>query len=195
MKVKCDSTGIRLAVDAIKNGKVIIFPTDTVYGMGCDPFDSDAVRMIFELKHRDVSKHLPVLGYSQDVLAEIADLDESHMRLASRFWPGPLTIIAPLKDKRLQKSMGLEDKIAVRVPKNSCALEILKECKFLVGTSANVSGQNPSVDPDECFGRFEDISVFIDGGITRGSESTIVEQDGGMKILRRGAISDGELLH
>ncbi len=195
MRVKCDSNGISQAVNAVRAGKVIIFPTDTVYGMGCDPFDADAVRAVYGLKRRRACKPLPVLGYSGDDLSVIAELGEMHEKITSRFWPGPLTVVTGVRDERIRQSLGLADKIAVRVPRGRCVREILKECRLLVGTSANVSGEKPFVDPQECLQAFGQVPVFVDGGaIAGGVESTIVELDcDGVRILRKGGIA-GELL-
>lgn len=196
MKVKCDKEGINLAIKAIQNGNIIIFPTDTVYGIGCDPFNSDAIEKIYQIKKRQSNKFLPVLGYSKKILSEIVDFSEKHEKIVSKFWPGPLTIITKVKDEKIKKSLKLDNKIAVRVPKNDCALEILKKCKFLVGTSANISGQNSFVDPQKCSEQFNDVSIFVDGGkIISSGESTIIELDGNeIRIIREGEISKEEIL-
>lgn len=196
LKVNCDSEGIREAVKAVCDGKVIIFPTDTVYGMGCDPFNAKAVKEIFQIKQRNTSKPLPVLGYSKNELEKIAVLDKSHKNMIEKFWPGPLTIITKIKDAKLKESMNLDEKIAVRVPENKCVLQVLKGCKLLVGTSANMSGQKPFVNSNECFAQFKDIPVFVDGGdITSFGESTIIEIQGDdLRIIRQGKITKQELL-
>jgi len=196
LKVKCDFKGINQAVKAIRNGEVIVFPTDTVYGIGCDPFNSTAVERIYNLKQRKISKALPILGYSNNELSVIAELNEKHEKIISELWPGPLTIITKIKDERLKKCLKLEDKIAIRVPQNNCALEILKKCKLLVGTSANISGQKSFDNPEECFGQFKDVPIFVDGGkIINSVESTIIELEGNnVNILREGKITKEELL-
>ena len=195
MKVKCDLNGIEQAVEAINSGKVIVFPTDTVYGMGCDPFNFAAVETIYKIKKRDISKALPILGYSKEDIREIAEINNQYEKIIEKFWPGPLTIITKIKNKKLKDSLKLQEKIAVRIPQNDCTLKILKKCKFLVGTSANLSGQKSFVESEECFEQFKDIPIFVDGGkIISSGESTIIElEDNEVKIIRQGEISKEEL--
>ena len=196
LNVSCDPKGIELAHKSIKNGEVVIFPTDTVYGIGCDPLNSEAVMKIYNIKNRDPTKLLPVLGYSKKELENIAFFDEQSNKIAENFWPGPLTLILKLKDKKFKKTMNLSDKIAVRVPNNGCILSILEKCKYLVGTSANTSGSDPFIDPEECMKNMKQYDVFIDGGkiLSRG-ESTIVEIEcNKVKIHRVGSITKEEIM-
>lgn len=196
MIVSCDHDGIILASNAVKNGGIVVFPTDTVYGIGCDPYNEKAVRMIYRIKGREGSKQLPVLGFSIYDISKIAILDELSERLAARFWPGPLTLILDVKEEQISKSLGLDKKIAVRVPNHPCTSKLLKECKLLVGTSANLSGQPSSADSRDIAGKLEGFDVLLDGGrITDPVESTIVEVVGeNLRIIRHGKISEKELL-
>ena len=195
LKVKCDYDGIKMASSIIQQGGIAVFPTDTVYGIGCNPFDRKAVERVYSIKSRDKSKPFPILTYSLETAEKIAKFDKYSRELAKRFWPGPLTILVKLTDQDLQKSLDLTDKIALRVPKHNCALELLKKCQFLVGTSANKSGYNSFIDPQKCFDNIEGFDVFIDGGkITSNSESTIIEiVNNRIKILRKGALDKEEL--
>ena len=124
MKVNCDDKGIAEASDTIRDGGVVIFPTDTVYGIGCDPYDEKAVEKIYKIKSRDSSKPLPVLVHSMEVASKIAEFDKHSEKLARNFWPGPLTLILKLTDKRLVKSLNIDKKIALRVPNNRCVLRL-----------------------------------------------------------------------
>lgn len=194
MRVACDAEGVRRAAGAVRAGGVIVFPTDTVYGVGCDPFNAAAVAGVYRLKGRPASRPAPVLGGSAEELAGIAGLGPAHMRLAGRFWPGPLTIVAPLRDARLRASMGLSDTVAVRAPGGRCAQALLAECGLLVGTSANASGGAPHADPGACFAEMGGADVFVDGGRAPGSESTIAELAGGRaRVLREGAVPREEV--
>jgi len=196
LKVTCDKEGIEKASKIINQGGIVVFPTDTVYGIGCDPYNKDSVRKIYEIKSRKISKPFPVLVYSKDIAERIAFFDEFTKKIVERFWPGPLTVILKLTDENLKESLNITDKIAIRVPNHKCTLELLKKCNFLVGTSANISGHSSFTNPDECFNNFRKYDVFVDGGIiTSKSESTIIEiENEEIKIIREGALSHEEIL-
>ena len=93
MKVNCDNDGIKKVVEIFKNGGVIVFPTDTVYGIGCDPYNENAVKKIYEIKSRDKIKSLPVLAYSIDIVKQIVMMDKLTEKIVEKYWPGPLTLI------------------------------------------------------------------------------------------------------
>ena len=196
MKVNCDKEGIEKASQIINQGGVAVFPTDTVYGIGCNPYNKDSVRKIYEIKSRDISKPLQVLVYSKEIAEKIAFFDEFTKKIVEKFWPGPLTVILKLTDESLKRSLNVTDKIAIRVPNHKCTLEILKNCNFLVGTSANISGHSSFTNPDECFNNIQKYDVFVDGGtITSKAESTIIEiENEQIKIIREGALSHEEIL-
>ena len=195
MIVTCDPSGIKMAVTTIRNGGLVVFPTDTVYGLGCDPRNQKAVQSIFKIKKRKESKQLPVLGYSKKEISKIAVFDDTSIKIADRFWPGQITLVLKLKDEEIKKSMNFDDKIAVRVPNHPCALSLLKECKLLVGTSANFSGLPAFSDSKKVLESFSGYDVFLDGGIISNTvESTIVEVvNGKLKILRQGNVTKKEL--
>lgn len=186
MKVNCDSDGIQKARNVIKEGGIVIFPTDTVYGIGCDPFNKVSVEKIYRIKKRDKKKALPILTYSIDFASEIVEFDKLSKTIAQKFWPGPLTLILKLKDRKLKESLGIEEKIAIRVPDNQCLLSILKESKFLVGTSANMSGEKAYTKAQDCYAKFADFDIFVDGGdIDNKGESTILEIENKTLIIHR----------
>jgi L-threonylcarbamoyladenylate synthase len=196
MILPCDERGIRATNESIKKGGVVVFPTDTVYGIGCDLYNKDAVNKIFKIKGRDKTKQFPVLAYSKNEIKEIAFLDESSEKIADKFWPGPLTIILKVKDKKIQESLGLQENIAVRVPNHPCILALLKECKLLVGTSANFSGQPSFNDSKRIIDRFVGYDILLDGGkIVDPGESTIIQFEGNkLKIVREGKIKSESLV-
>lgn len=195
MRVSCDSKGISIAIRTIKRGGCVVFPTDTVYGLGCDPYNSNSVKLVYSIKKRDKEKLVPVLGYSKKELLEIAFFNDIANKLAEKFWPGQLTMVLNLKDEKLKNSLKLDKKIAVRVPNNQCILSILKKCKVVVGTSANLSGTQSFTNPDECMKQISNYDLFVDGGIIPNcGESTVVEIDKELKILREGMISKKEIM-
>jgi len=195
LKISCNEADIQIASKAVNNGAIVVFPTDTVYGLGCDPYNHDAVISIYEIKKRNKTKPFPIIGYSKKELEKIAEFNTLEEKIAEKFWPGPITLLLKVKDKEIQKSLELDEKIAVRVPNNQCVLALLKECKLLVGTSANVSGTASFNDPKECSRNLSGYDLFIDGGIISSQgESTIVEiEDGNVRVLRKGSIPEEEI--
>lgn len=195
MKVSCNKNGIRIATESIKNGGIVVYPTDTVYGIGCDPYNENAVKRIYQIKNREAGKPFPILGESKEALSKIVVFDRISEKLANTFWPGQLTMILELRDLKLKKSLDLGNKIAVRVPSNNCILGMLRECKLLVGTSANYSGHGSFMDPNKCELKNNDYDVFVDGGIIEShGESTIIElEDDRIIIHRQGSISRDNL--
>ena len=195
MKVDCNDEGIRKAVEIIENGGVIIFPTDTVYGIGCNPYDANAVKKIYEIKSREKIKSLPVLASSIQIVKQISIIDEFTENIIKKYWPGPLTLILKLKDQKLKKSLNLEEKIAIRIPNSECTLKLLKECNFLVGTSANVSGDSSFTDPQKCIENLKNYDAFVDGGtITSKGESTIIEiENEKIHVIREGALKKEDI--
>ncbi len=195
MKVNCDNDGIKKVVKIFKNGGVIVFPTDTVYGIGCDPYNENAVKKIYEIKSRDKIKSLPVLAYSIDIVKQIVMIDKLTEKIVEKYWPGPLTLILKLKDQKLKKSLNLEEKIAIRIPNSECTLKLLKECNLLVGTSANVSGDSSFTDPQKCIENLKNYDAFVDGGtITSKGESTIIEiENEKIHVIREGALKKEDI--
>ena len=196
MKVNCQDKGIKKAVEIIENGGVIIFPTDTVYGIGCNPYDANAVKKIYEIKSREKIKSLPVLVSSIEIVKQISIIDEFTEKIIKKYWPGPLTLILKLKDKNLKESLNLEDKIAVRIPNSVCTLKLLNKCNLLVGTSANVSGDSSFTDPQECMKNVKNYDIFVDGGtITSKGESTIIEiENEKIHVIREGALKKEDIV-
>lgn len=181
----------------IKTGGVIVFPTDTVYGIGCNPYLEDAVERIFEIKGRNKVNPFPILASNLQDIEKIALLGKIGKRLAKIFWPGALTIISTLIDTRIStKVTAGKTTVGVRVPNNKCTVALLKHCKYLVGTSANKSGEIPSNSISEVIlSSLRGFDAILDGGnIGHGSASTILDLSGRVpKIIREGAISSEEI--
>jgi len=196
LKIKCDKEGIIKAIDIIKNGGVVIFPTDTVYGIGCNPYNKEAIQRIYKIKSRESVKQLPILAFSKKIVEKIVEFDRNSEKIAQKVWPGPLTLILKLTDEKIKSSLNMADKIAVRVPNHQCILELLKKCELIIGTSANISGTGPFRNPKECYENLHGYDVFLDGGIiTSNGESTIIEfEDGELKIHRQGVLTREDIL-
>lgn len=196
LKVDCDKEGIEKTFQVIKKGGIVVFPTDTVYGIGCNPYNANAVEKIYEIKSREKIKSLPVLAYSLDTVKEIARIDAFTEKIIKKYWPGPLTLILELTDKKLKKSLNLDNKIAVRIPDSKCTLKLLEKCRLLVGTCANISGSPSCTDPKECLKNITNYDVFLNGGtITSKGESTIIEiENEEIKIIRKGVLKKEEIM-
>ena len=188
--VSCDKKGIEKIVTAYRNGEIIAFPTDTVYGLGCDPFNSKSTSKIFELKNRDGEKKFPILGISKNELEKIVEFNSNANKIAERFWPGQVTLLLPIR-KDIVDKIENNGKLAVRVPGNECVLSILKHCKLIVGTSANISGEKSILDSTELKIKLPNVDVLVDGGkIVSSGESTIIDfVNGELKMIREGSVS------
>lgn len=175
----------------VRSGGVVVFPTDTVYGIGCDPYNDSAVKRVFSIKGRTQGKSLPVLAGNIGDAERIVSLGPAGKRLAERFWPGALTIVAPLKDIKMSPSVTAGKRnLAVRVPANKCTLRLLEKCRYLVGTSANLSGRGAPKDAQSVsLSGFD--AMLVDKEPLGGRESTVVDVSGGaIEILRQGALSE-----
>jgi len=192
--VTCNEEGISQIIEAYQNGQIIAFPTDTVYGLGCDPLNKDSVSRIYELKKRSGKKRFPILGFSKKDLEKIVEFNPKAEKISERFWPGQVTLLLPIR-KEISKQIENNGKLAVRVPNNECVLSILKQCKLIVGTSANISGEKSILDPNECRMRLPEIDVLVDGGrIKSHGESTIIDfVDDEINIIRDGSVSKDEI--
>ena len=190
MKMDCNEKGIEKTWQVIKKGGIAIFPTDTVYGIGCNPYNINAVKKIYEIKSREKIKSLPVLAYSLDIVKEITCIDPFTEKIIKKYWPGPLTLILKLTDEKLKKSLKLDKKIAVRIPDSKCTLKLLEKSGLLVGTSANISGNPPFTNPIECLKNIKNYDIFLNGGIiTSKGESTIIEiENEKIKMIREGIL-------
>jgi len=195
MSLPCNDSEIKNAYEIIQKGGVVAFPTDTVYGIGCDPRNRGAVNRIYTVKGREKTKHLPVLAYSKKDIEDIAFFDEISEKIADKFWPGPITLILKVKDKKIEETLDLKGKVAVRVPNHPCILALLEKCRLLVGTSANFSGQSSFNNSSELAEKFSGYDLLLDGGqIANSCESTIVEVIGNeLKIVREGKIKSESL--
>lgn len=180
------------AVQAIREGFVVGLPTDTVYGVGADPVNPDAVERLFDLKGRPEDKPIGLLVASVDQAAEIVELGEDARELATRHWPGALTLVmvprVVLSDwvgHRQRRTVG------VRVPDHRLALELLEVTGPLAVTSANWSGEPETmndIDAREVFG--DDVAVYLEGAAPGGVASTVVDTTGStFTVLRQGPIS------
>ena len=172
--VKVDPANPRMseieeAVSLLKAGELVAFPTDTVYGLAADVFNDEAVRKIFAVKERDTDKPLQVLiARKIDLNAIARDRTEALDRLASEFWPGPLTVVMPARDDFPRQVRCGRETIGVRMPSNPIALRLIEHFGAPVAaTSANISGQRDPMTAGEVMQYLGGkISLILDGGPT-----------------------------
>lgn len=182
---------IKEAAEAVKNGGLIVYPTETVYGLGCDPFNVSAVKRLIKAKGaRD--KPLPILAHTVHDVKRVAKLTEKGEELGRKFWPGPLTLILPRKDLPDIVTLGSAT-VGVRIPKNSVALKLLEfSGGLLVGTSANKTGALSSSTALEAYKQLKDeVDVVLDGGVVEfGVSSTVIDLTSkDPKIIRKGPLT------
>ena len=184
------------ALAVLKRGGLVAFPTDTVYGVGALAFDENAIASIYAAKDRPVEKAIPILIGEADELDKVGiDIPAAARRLASRFWPGPLTILVP-KRTDLPESVSATATVGVRVPDHQVARALLRVAGPMAVTSANISGGQSPVSAQEVFEQLGGrIPLIIDGGKTPGGvPSTLVDcTTPELRILREGPIRLEEL--
>lgn len=179
------------AAAAIERGELVVYPTETVYGLGADALDADAVERAYAAKGRDRSKPMSLGVPDVDTALDYVhtgDREEAFMR---EFLPGPVTVVCEKRDVVPDALVGGRDRVGIRVPDHDLALDFLAEAGTPVtATSANRSGQPSVRDPDDLDPDFrEQVSVVIDGGETKGVESTVVDVAQGI-VHRPGATAD-----
>lgn len=178
------------AADAVREGNAVVYPTETVYGLGADATDADAVERVFDLKGRPRENPLSLGVESVDAALDYTRPTESEERFMRRFLPGPVTVVVERRSTLPDALTAGRDRVGVRVPDHETALELLDRTPPLTATSANRSG-SPSVtrvaDLDDWIR--DGVAAVVDGGETPGTESTVVDPGRGV-IHRRGAMAD-----
>jgi L-threonylcarbamoyladenylate synthase len=185
---------IASAVAALKGGEVVVFPTETLYGLGADALNEAAVEKVFRLKGRDPAAPIPVLAANEAMLGQLVDtIPPLARRLMQRFWPGPLTLVLRARahvPKPLKNDSG---GIGVRISSQPIAMQLIQALdRPVTATSANPSGKEPARTLLQAQTYFAgEVNTFIDGGtLTSKSGSTVVEVRGErLRIIREGDIA------
>lgn len=180
----------------LNNGDVIIFPTDTVYGIGAKITDLTALEKIYEIKKRPKDKRLAVLCSSVTDVENVAILNENAVKLINHYMPGALTII--LESKEEVRNEYIHETVAVRIPNHELALRILSENGPMATSSVNISGSKPLNDYYEIVKRYSNDVLYVYPNAIESSKvsSTIIDLSGGNCILiREGDIKFNEILN
>ena len=179
------------AAALIRAGGVVAIPTDTLYGLAADPLSAAAVERVFAVKGRSGERALPLVAADvRQIEEQLGRLPPVAHRLASVYWPGPLTLLVARPSRLPADVTGGREQVGVRVPAHAVARELCRVCgRPLTSTSANVSGAPATADPDEV-ARTLDVDLLLDAGPTAGGPpSTIVDVTGReIRLVRPGAI-------
>ena len=184
--------GVSAAADAVRAGRCVVLPTDTVYGIGCDAFNNDAVATLLATKHRGPDMPVPVLvGSWVTIQGLVREFSETAKTLVEAFWPGGLSVVVP-EAPSLPWNLGdTRGTVLLRMPNQPLALELLQETGPMAVSSANISGNPPATTAAEAKAQFGDtVGVYLDGGpAAAGEPSTIIDISKPRPvILREGAI-------
>ena len=178
------------ATTAIERGDLVVYPTETVYGLGADALDPDAVERVFEAKDRDRSKAISMAVPDIETALEYVEPTDRERRFLDEFLPGPITVVVARTAGVPDVLTADRDRVGLRIPDHEIALALLERVAPLTATSANVSGRPSArrvadLDPEIR----EAATAVVDSGETPGGGSTVVDIETG-EIIRRGAMAD-----
>ena len=192
-----DQTAIQRAAEAVRRGKVVAIPTDTLYVLAADPFNLNAVASVFQAKGRELHRSLPILVNSLQMAEDFSvHLTSRFYLLARRFWPGPLTIIVPASAKLPLRVTGHTGRLAVRHSAAAIPNQLIEALDMpLIATSANVSGQPTCQSGFQVLGTMDGrIDLLLDAGTVNGPGATTVDiTEPEWKVIKEGAVSRAEI--
>lgn len=188
--------GARVVTEALGAGGIVIYPTDTLYAVGCVARHPLALARLRAAKGREAGKAFPVIAADEaDARGLASHWPDAAAKLAAAFWPGPLTLIVPAADDLPQGLLAGSRGVAVRVPASSVARGLAAGAGVLVSTSANLAGEPPCVTADAALTAFPDAELAVDIGPLDGSPSTIVDLTGEEpRVVREGRIASAEVM-
>tara|TARA_B110000438_G_scaffold277159_1_gene299541 strand:- start:136 stop:711 length:576 start_codon:yes stop_codon:yes gene_type:complete len=173
---------IEEAREAIRNGEIVIYPTDTVLGMGCDPFNQTAVDKLFEIKGKQ-SDGLSIMLNNKKEIYNYCEVNKKYEKIISDFLPGPITLIMKSK-KNFAKGVTKNGNIAIRIPLNKTANDLAKD-RPVITTSANIHGEKIAVNIKEAKILFQNNCYYLDGDKPTNIESTIIDLSKDRPEIRR----------
>lgn len=184
-----DKASLKIAAKAIGKGSLVVYPTDTLYALGCDALNEKAVRRVFEVKRRSRSKPLPIAASSIAMMKKYAVVSKRAEKLARKFLPGALTLVLKKKSLPDALTVGRGD-VAIRIPDSEIALKLIRLAGVpLVATSANITEQTPPISVEEVLEQIKEVDIIIDAGkLGARVPSTILDLTDEPKILREGKI-------
>lgn len=184
------------AAEVLRSGGVILYPTDTLYGLGADALSDEAVAKIYEIKGRDEKKPIHAIVSSLEMAAEYGEVNEMALALTSAYMPGPLTLILKKKPECQTGILKDIDTFGFRMPNNGFCLDLAREFgRPYTTTSANLAGAQPEHSPEKIIAQLGERAHLIDlvvdaGELPERLPSTVVDVSSGeMRVLREGAIS------
>lgn len=184
------SDEIERAARAIRAGELVVYPTETVYGLGADALDAEAVESVFEAKGRNRSNPLSMAVPDLATAREYTTPTERERAFIEQFLPGPVTVVLERKSMVPDGLTAGSDRVGVRIPDHEVALELAAQAGPITATSANVSGTGSARSVEELDEAIQDAAaVVLDGGETPGGGSTVVDVEHD-EIHRRGARAD-----
>jgi L-threonylcarbamoyladenylate synthase len=192
-----DDARIREAADLIKQGLVVAYPTDTLYGLAVDPRNPKAVRRLYALKGRAETSALTLIAADLDQVRAAADVTSAGERLAARWWPGPLTIVLRAREVLAREILAGGTTVGIRVPGHAVAIALAREAGFAItATSANRSGMPAATDAAALARALPAVDAIVDGGPVRGgAPSTLVDaSNDALTLLREGAVAWSKVL-
>lgn len=187
---------IDFIIKSLLSGKIVIFPTDTVFGMGCIATDDQAIKKIYELKERDLKKSLLLNVANKEAIKKIAVINNRAEKIIDKFMPGALSIICKTsKNNNLSKYVINNGNIGLRIPKNEILHEILTKIKIpLISTSCNKSGDEPVISSAVAEQIFPDIIILKESEKLLQTASTIIDlSQNDVKFIREGVIKYQEI--
>lgn len=186
-----DLASLEPAFESLKRGGVLAYPTDTLYGLGADPRNPEAIARVFQIKGRREQQSIPLIAATLEQAHAVGRFNSTAERLAQRFWPGPLTLVLQ-QSVSLANGVGQRGTIAVRVPDHPIARALAAGLGFAItSTSANRTGAPPCTTVGELVSAVgAELTIVVDGGPTRGGlPSTIVDVSAGVpSLVRAGAV-------
>lgn len=193
-----DFQKLRYPAEIIKNGGIVVFPTETVYGIGTNGLDKDAVERLYNIKERPLNKPISLLVSDFKMIEKVVkDISELEYKIMKKFFPGPLTIILNKKDIVPDIVTSGGSTVGIRMPEEKNTIKLIEYAGVpIAAPSANISGKPSGIDVQDIIKEFGDkVDYYIDGGKSKiGISSTIVKAENNtIKILREGSISKKEI--